>query len=332
MRGALGKIIPNFPAVAEQTANILNPTLAALAVTTLALQVPAAGFLSLLHFLFLQPLLLFGYGRRAKAGQVYNALNKAPIDLALVRLIDVKNNRIVQSRVTDKNGLFYFHVAPGVYRIEVVKEQMIFPSQLLAGRNVDGRKANIYHGENIEVVDSYPLITPNIPLDPIVVDKPFTRLIWETWARRLQVALAFSGVLLVILTIALTAGSWYLYGLLCLHIALFIIFRRLAMPPKPKGWGIVYDSSDKKPLGRTVARLFNTEFNKLVATQITDPHGRYYFLAGDSKYQVRFERKDYETATSKQLDLSGKEMETIDLEVPLKKNDSSENDTAATGL
>jgi hypothetical protein len=146
------------------------------------------------------------------------------------------------------------------------------------------------------------------------------------------VALAFSGVLLVILTIALTAGSWYLYGLLCLHIALFIIFRRLAMPPKPKGWGIVYDSSDKKPLGRTVARLFNTEFNKLVATQITDPHGRYYFLAGDSKYQVRFERKDYETATSKQLDLSGKEMETIDLEVPLKKNDSSENDTAATGL
>jgi hypothetical protein len=101
---------------------------------------------------------------------------------------------------------------------------------------------------------------------------------------------------------------------------LFLLFRRLAVPPKPKGWGIVYDAQTQKPLARTVARLFNTQYNKLVATQVTDDRGRYYFLAGDSNYQIRFERKEYLPTTTEPINLVGKETESIDVQVGLKKN------------
>lgn len=301
------------------TSKIVSPAAAGAVAASLVLQVPFAGILNLLQLFFLQPVLLLGYGKRVKAGQVYNTLSKLPIDLALVRLIDAHTQRIVQSRVTNKNGLFFFQAPPGMYRVEVVKEHMVFPSKLLSGRSTDGRKSSIYHGEPIAVTENYPLITPNIPLDPITADKPLKRIAWERFARRLQTILGLTGSIITLISIAFSPSVIYLYALLVLHIVLFFIFRRLAVPPKPKGWGVVYDIRNKNPLGRAVARLFNTEFNKLVATQVTDPHGRYYFLAGDSNYQVRFEHKDYQAVTSDPIDLSGKDVETIDLEVGLKK-------------
>lgn len=316
---AVKNLAATNPTVVKVTSQVVNPVAAGIAFASVVLQVPLAGFLNLLQLLFFQPILLIGYGKRVKAGQVYNTLSKLPIDLALVRLIDSTTQRIVQSRVTNKNGLFFFQAPPGRYHIEVVKEGMLFPSRLLAKRVNDGRKANIYHGEEIAVSEKYPLITPNIPLDPTQDVRPLNRLVVERWFRRGQTALGFSGVIISLVSLILSPQSGYLYILLGVHIGLFAIFRRLAVPPKPKGWGIIYDQTTKRPLGRAVARLFNTEFNKLVGTQITDPRGRYYFLAGDSNYQVRFEHKDYQSVTSDPINLSGKEAEPIDLEVGLKK-------------
>ena len=53
--------------------------------------------------------------------------------------------------------------------------------------------------------------------------------------------------------------------------------------------------------------------------QISDHRGRYYFLAGDSEYQLNFERKEYQSAQSQHIDLRGKEEESIALNMPLKR-------------
>ena len=101
---------------------------------------------------------------------------------------------------------------------------------------------------------------------------------------------------------------------------LFIIFRRLAVPPKVKSWGIVYDVATKVPVGRTVARLFNSQFNKLVSTQITDGHGRYYFLAGDNRYYITYDHPEYASSKTDIIDLGGKEAENIAIDIGLKKS------------
>ena len=68
-----------------------------------------------------------------------------------------------------------------------------------------------------------------------------------------------------------------------------------------------------------VARLFSSQFNKLVSTQVTDRRGRYYFLAGDNQFYVTYERAKYQTQKSEIIDLSGKEAETIAVNVGLNK-------------
>jgi hypothetical protein len=109
------------------------------------------------------------------------------------------------------------------------------------------------------------------------------------------------------------------------------MFRRLAVPPKVKSWGIVYDSATKKPISRAVARLFNSEFNKLVSTQVTDGSGRYYFLASDDKYYVTYDHPEYKQEKTGVLDLTGQKTDHIAVDIGLVKGkDEPKAPVAAT--
>ena len=72
------------------------------------------------------------------------------------------------------------------------------------------------------------------------------------------------------------------------------------------------------PWDHPIARLFNARFNKLISTQITDRKGRYQFLAGDDKYYVTYEHKQYHP---KRADINLKEQEddVVDVDVDLEK-------------
>ena len=113
----------------------------------------------------------------------------------------------------------------------------------------------------------------------------------------------------------------YIILLLIVHIIFSLLFRRLAKVNKVKGWGIVYDFDDKKPVKKVIARLFNVSLNKLVSTQVTDRKGRYYFLAGDGKYYVTFEHKNYNSQQTEDIDLQGNKGDVITKEIGLKKID-----------
>jgi cysteine-rich repeat protein len=284
--------IADIPVVEEITSDVVVPTLAT--VTTISI-VPSlfSITLPLLRFLFLQPLLIVGRRKRQAWGVVYSSLNKLPIDLATIRLVDKKTGRVVQSRVTDSKGRYLFMVEQGEYTIEVFKQGFVFPSKLLASIKEDGSFLDIYHGESIVVESEETHLAPNIPLDPVEArEKTVKRIVIETWLRRLQYIVAVVGIIGAVISLYV-APSGITIGFLMLHILLGVMFIRYAKPKKPKGWGLVYDNGTAQPIGRAVARLFSKQFDKLVATQVTDSKGRYSFLVGPNDYYATFEKKGY---------------------------------------
>lgn len=269
--------------------------------------------LPLLRYLFLQPIVILGQRKRRGWGQAYNSLNKLPVDLVTVRLIDVVSGRIVRTRVTDHMGRYAFIAPPGTYRLEAFKNSLVFPSQFLAGFSSDGRRPDIYHGEIINVTENDGLITANIPLDPSGENKRPRRLFLEKAFRTTQFVFSWLGLFITALSVFI-APLPHMYALLALHILLLAVFRRLALPPKIKSWGLVTDADSKEPLNRAVVRLFSTQLNKLVDTCVTDAKGRYYFLAGDNRYFVTFDHPNYTPAKSPVIDLTNKDAETITIE------------------
>lgn len=310
------------PAVQQQASQVVAPT----AVTVTAVgTIAIASWGQLIPFMrlfFLQPLMLLGLRRRKGWGQVYNTLNKMPVDLATLRLISVETGKVIQSKVTDREGRYAFVVNPGKYTIQVMKSGFAFPSMLLGNAKNDGRRTDIYHGEIIEVTEKDAVITANIPLDPIGDHKRPIRIFWQRLGRALQVATSWIGLVVTVISLYISP-RWYVWVLFVVHILFFIVFRRLALPKKIKSWGITYDTTSKKPIGRVIARLFNSEFNKLVATQITDGSGRYYFLASDDKYYVTYDHPEYMAEKTNVLDLGGKEGENIAVDVGLSKGDKT---------
>ena len=87
------------------------------------------------------------------------------------------------------------------------------------------------------------------------------------------------------------------------QVGMFFLFRRLAIPPKPKNWGIVYDGTSRKPLSKAVVRVFDKKYNKLLETQVTDRDGKYAFFAGKNIYYVTADVPGYDRFVSGDIDL-----------------------------
>jgi len=306
------------PAVEQVATQVVAPAAVGIvAVGTMSL-ISLSNLWAFLQLLFLQPILLLGRRKRENWGQVYNSLSKLPVDLAIVRLVDVATGKILRSRVTDKHGRYIFIVDPGKYRLEVYKTGFISPTKLLMDFKSDGKKIDLYHGEVVEVVAADTTITANIPVDPSGVSKTPKRLYVEKVLRHIQVIVAWTGLVITVVALYISP-KWYMWVILVVHIVLFFLFRRLATVPKPKGWGIVYDEQTKKPLDRAIARLFDSHFNKLVSTELTDKNGRYTFLAADSQFYVTYEHPGYDQTKTSDIDLRGKEESTIAVDAALKK-------------
>ncbi len=83
--------------------------------------------------------------------------------------------------------------------------------------------------------------------------------------------------------------GWTLLGLIALATLLEVYFfvkqRRL--------WGIVYDARTKTPVELAVVRLFDQAKHKLLETRVTNPTGRYSFLADPGEYYLDATKEGY---------------------------------------
>ncbi len=307
-----------FDSLAIQSANnIAGSSLLAISFVNTASALSAFNLLAYLQYLFTQPLLLFGRRKRKKWGVVFNSLTKVPVDLAIIRLIHFTTRQVVQTRVTDKFGRFAFFVKPGNYLIEAVKPGYVFPTLYLKDKNEDIQFIDLYHGARIELkIDT--VLTPNIPLDPVTTVETPRSILWHKLTRSLRQAAAFSGIPLGMIILVVTPGLATALLLLA-QVAVYLLFKRISLPIKPKNWGILFDQKTKKPLANVIVRIFDKKFNKLLETQITDINGKYGFFVRRNVYYLTAEKNGYEKYTSPDIDLSAMDEAMVDLNISLIK-------------
>lgn len=207
----------------------------------------------------------------------------------------------MQTRVTDKEGRYGFFSSPGFYRLEISHPQFKFPSDFLGALKEDGNYLDLYHGEVIEVKEKGAIITVNVPLDPVGAERPIGRLLWQLTWRRLQHSLSI-GSLVLAGVFLIWVPSWLTAGLSAAQVGFYFLFRRLALPPRPKSWGVIYDEKTRQPLRQAIARIFDRQYNKLLETQIADGRGRYSFLVGRNEYFMTYEKNGYQKKQSEPVD------------------------------
>ncbi len=302
------------PAVQEANA-VAAPTLLAVSLINTASALSLFNLLAYLQYLFTQPLLLFGRRRKKKWGIIFNSLTKQPIDLAIVRLVHFESKLVIQSAVTDKFGRYRFLVQKGSYLLEVVKPGYIYPTQYLSSKKEDVDYTDLYHGDKLEFAADQ-VIAMNVPLDPVTSEETPRKILFRKAARLARHSLAFSGVPFGIVVLAVTPNVPNSLLLLA-QIGVYILFRRLALPAKPKSWGVSVDGKTKKPLSNVIVRIFDKKFNKLLETQVTDRNGKYGFFVRRNVYYITAEKMGYKKFVSPDIDLSNKDEAVIDQNIVL---------------
>ncbi len=306
----------------QQGVNVAAPVILTTSAASAIVLSASFDLLPFLQYLLTSPVLLFWRRRRKRWGVVYDAVSKQPVDLSIVRLYRLADGRLVQSRVTDRYGRYFFLVDPGSYRLAAAKAGFGFPSAYLQGQRQDGGFLDLYHGEPIEVTAEHALVAANVPLDPVSTGAQHAP--WRIRAKRVlrtvQHLAALSGILVALAILILRPGV-YAGVVLGVQSLIYLLIRRLAKPRrKPRGWGIVYDEHTRRPLSNVVVRVFEPVYNKLLATAMTDRRGRYNFLVGPNEYYARFGKDGYEEKEVKPIDLSeAKEPTDIAIDVTLKK-------------
>ena len=316
--------IRDLPGV-EESAEISTPVLAITAGASVVVLAIAFDFLPFLQYLFTAPILFFWRRRRKGHGVIYNAISKAPIDLAVVRLFKIEDGasdargRLVKSRVTDRGGRYFFLVQPGKYRLMVTKPGFQFPSDYLTGETTDGAYLDVYHGEMVEVTADNAVITANIPLDPSQAAKYHepASIRHRKVLRTVQHTVAVAGVV-ASFVFAIVRPTLFSVSMVVLQIGIYLLARRLARPHKPISWGIVYDQTTRRPLSRVVARVFEPKYNKLLETQVTDSKGRYAFMLGPNQYYATFDKEGFKQKNIDPIDYSqSPEPKSFSEEIPL---------------
>lgn len=303
--------IRDIPGV-EEAAAVSTPALAIATAATATVLASSFSLFPFLQYLFTSPFLFFARRRRRAFGVVYNAISKVPLDLATVRLYRMPDDwegdpsvvgRLVQSRVTDKGGRYFFLPAAGRYRIVASKNGLTFPSDYLAGEKDDGEFLDVYHGEPIQVNDETATIAVNIPLDPSQSAEVHAApaVLRRKRLRRAQQAVAVLGILFAAFA-TIIQPTPLSFGMLALQTVLYLLVRRLAKPRATKAWGIVYDQETGRPLERAVVRVFEPKYNKLLETAVTDSKGRYTFLLGPNEYYTVYEKPGFEPVEVRPID------------------------------
>lgn len=303
----------------KQAVNIAIPVASVAVATTTVVLVSSFNLLSYLQFLFTSPLLLLARRKRKAFGIVYNSITKVAIDLATVRLYDAVTNRLVRSAVTDATGKYFFIANPGQYRLAVTKNTWAFPSAYLGGVKDDGVYLDVYSGQTIVVTEKDATIAANIPLDHVnnEIEQSKQGMLNRRLLRKLQFVFSISGIFLSA-AIYFLSPSTLTMSLAIVQALVFLLCLRLAKAKRARGWGIVFDSTSRRPVGNAVVRLFEPKYNKLVESTLTDTLGRYSFLVGPNEYFVRTDKPGYDEHVVRPIDYRQKtEPSAIAIDVPL---------------
>jgi hypothetical protein len=238
--------------------------------------------------------------KRKPWGVVYNSVTKKLVPRAVVRLWDTKKGILIDTVVTDANGIFYLTPRKGEYVIKVSAPSYIFPSKLVNSRN-DSGYTNVYVGEVIEVTGGNDALMLSVPIDPVKESKGI-RI-------RQQIRLFFEELISVISPILLITGFIYsvvvtmMYPLALNYLILgmygitFLIKVYLHVS-QPRLFGMVTSVDGKFVSGLEIG-LFDYEFKNLISRTFTNKRGAYNFVVKNQAYYLQVLDNGYKVLSRK---------------------------------
>jgi hypothetical protein len=231
-----------------------------------------------------------GFIRKRKPfGYVYDSTTKKPISNAVIRMY--KGNELVDTAVTNSQGMFLSNLSEGKYKIKVKKSGYDFPTKLIKGSE-DYPLKNIYKGEIIKKAQASDVIV-NIPLDrkQLVKSKKLSttlKSISSILLTLLNILLFSFGILLVIYTYYKYPELFKWYVPLLYIPALYFLVQSIF--GKTVVYGKVRDKSGKAVKNKELY-LINKEFDEVVAKRVTDEKGRYRFVCNKGIYELKMGKK-----------------------------------------
>ncbi|MFA5186200.1 MAG: carboxypeptidase regulatory-like domain-containing protein [Patescibacteria group bacterium] len=276
-------------AVSQPTADVGTALAAIVTLAALGAAVGPSLWTLLLMFLT-QPLQLLGHRKPGAYGLVLNSLTQLPEPFAIVRLKSFLDQKILQTRVTDRYGRYMFLAQAGSYALDVTKKGFTYPTRFFHPGDKDAEDQVLLVDPRIERNESGSIIR-HVPIDPIEVAGKPRSLSQHVLMAELRTAFAGLGPV-ISLVMAVLRPSASTLSLLAVQVLLFAFFWIVARPQLPRSFATVKDQFGK-PLTMAVVRLFSKRFNKLVDTQVTDRSGHYAFLAGPGEYLLSVEKPGY---------------------------------------
>lgn len=226
--------------------------------------------------------------KRKPWGVVYNAVTKTLLPRAVVRLWDAETGKLVDTVVTDANGIFKLTPRKGKYVIKVAHPEFTFPSKLVSS-DTDTGFTNVYLGEVIEVHEETQLLMISVPLDPVKKQKK--------WLGLSKTVSFLEEVVGVVSPIILIAGFIYsivvtmMYPLTINYIilglyALTFLIKAYVYLTRPRLFGTVTGVDGKVVSGLEVG-LFDSEFKNMISRTFTNKQGAYNFVVKNQNYYLQ---------------------------------------------
>ena len=232
---------------------------------------------------------LFDKKKKKAWGVVYDSVTKKPLSRAVIRLVEFNKNEVVQTVVSEGNGVFKLAPKLGIFYLKVTRAQYLFPSATITGDN-DGGFPGIYHGQSIEVTDLSQNILVSIPMDPITLSESeksiakIENMLEQLFGVLSPVLLGIGFLYSVYATLRFPITLNYL--ILSSYVVLVAI-KGVLMLTAQRTIGKVTSAIDGKPVSGLEIGLYDIDFGNLLYRTFTDVNGSYSFVVPAASYNLR---------------------------------------------
>lgn len=237
------------------------------------------------------------FNRRKKRqawGVVYDSKSKMPLGRVVIRLLNVDTEAVVDTVVSDAQGVFQLKTQPGRYLIRVVRAGYQFPSTYVKGES-DGGYSHLYFGGVLTQGAADQQITISIPLDPEkeTSSKKRTRVLVDAGLEALNTAstitlfagFGYSLYVAALFPLPVNIVASVVYGAVCLGKLALTLWA-------PRTVGRV-TTINGKPLAGIEIGIFDKEFNNLLYRTFTNEKGEYNFAVPNKEYVLRLMDTSY---------------------------------------
>lgn len=237
------------------------------------------------------------FNRRKKRqawGIVYDSKTKNPLGRVVIRLLNVDTEAVVDTVVSDAQGVFQLKTQPGRYLIRVVRAGYQFPSTYVKG-DTDGGYTHLYFGGVLTQGSADQQVTVSIPLDPEkeTQAKRRTRVIFDAGFEALSTAstitlfagFGYSLYVATLFPLPINIFASVLYGSVCIGKLLLTLWT-------PRTFGKV-STVTGRPLAGVEVGIFDKEFNTLLYRTFTNEKGEYNFAVPNKSYVLRLMDNTY---------------------------------------